>query len=148
MPVDQIEACLIECYNLQRFLAGNCSPSPLRLWAKSFETLLLSWVCLAMARASRLEFDLVSLQKLAHAAWICVAYAAPWQECVSLSDRGDLALLHGLLQLRPRLLGDELPSTTLARPAHQQFLRTFLAVSDEPPLALAAAVAQSLGRSA
>lgn len=61
-----------------------------------------------------------------------------------LGDRGDLASLHGLLELFEGFFADQLLGTAFMHPADQELAQAFLSVSDEPPLALAPAVAQGI----
>ena len=72
------------------------------------------------------------------------------QELVSLPDRGDLSLLHGLLQLLEGFGRDQLLAPTLTYPALEKLLRSTLPVAREPPLTLTltptVAVSLTLGR--
>ena len=99
-----------------------------------------------MPRTTRLELHLAAPQKLTHTIGVGVFDAVSFaQELVGLPDRGDLPLLHGLLQIFEGFVRDQLLAPTLAHPALQKLLQTTLPVGSEPPLALAPTVAQRSG---
>ena len=68
------------------------------------------------------------------------------EEPVRLDDSGYLALLHRFFKLSEGLFADQLFRTALIDPTDQKPFERTLRVSGKPPLALAPAVAQSLGR--
>src|SRR5918995_2084511 len=125
----------------------SVSRSPSRpLLRTFFEVLLLPLVGLLVPRAPRLGLRLAAPEEPSDALRMRVSYSPLHQKLVGLSDGGYLTPLHRLLQFFPRLLCDQLFGTTLIYPAHQKLPLATPLVSGEPPLALAPAVVQSLGR--
>jgi hypothetical protein len=90
-------------------------------------------------RTTRLELHLVTPQKRSDTLGVSVAHPSVGED---LSDGGNLAPLHGFLELFEDFFANQLLGTTLMHSADQKLAQALLSVSDEPPLALAPAVAQ------
>jgi hypothetical protein len=113
--------------------------------ANIFEGFLLFFVGLLVAGPPSFELHLTAPQKPSDTLRMSVVHSSGQKEAVSLDDGSYLAPLHGLLELFEGFSRDDLVGATLVYPTHQKLLQTLLAVGDEPPLALAPTIAQSLG---
>ena len=147
VPVDQAKTRLVK--RPEPSAVSHRDTRSFSLWSRRsfFESLLLLAVGFLVPRTTRLELHLASPEKLCHAVGMRILDAAFSQELVSLPDRGDLPLLHGLFEFCPRFGCDRpTPGGHAHLPYSSEALGDHLLCSSQTTSSIDANCTPTLGR--